>query len=147
MAAGQFVGYVFQKDGPVQYVLRLYVVALSFLAILVEVEWTKFARESAILRIWITRGLFYAFIGVLGLEQNDTEPSQNIARRGFDISRQYIRVVAWMMVGIGSMYSMMGMLCLQIYYNRLRADYENRVKRAKDIRETTERYIDTDQAV
>ena len=31
-------------------------------------EWMKYIKESAILRIRITRVIFYAFVGLLGLD-------------------------------------------------------------------------------
>jgi hypothetical protein len=147
MVMGQFVGYFFHEEGPIQYILRLYVIALCFLAILVELEWTKFARESAILRYWITRGLFYCFLGVIGLEQNDTEGGKNSDMRGFNVSGAYISMAALIMTGVGAAYSLMGLCCLQIYYNRLRSDYEARLRRADEFRETTERYNDQNGVV
>lgn len=140
MAFGQFLGIVFQNVGPVQYVLRVYVIALCVLVILNELEWTKYARDSKIMHIWITRGLFYAFIGVLGLEENDTSTSRNSDERGFSFSLTYIRAVAWVMVSCGTLYFFMGVFCLQIVNNRLRSDYQERLARATEVRQTTERY-------
>lgn len=142
MAVGQIIGLVFQSEGPIQYVLRVYIMLLCFLAILIELEWTKFARESKIFSIWITRGFFYAFIGVLGLEQNDTSHSQNIERPMYNISRQYLKSVAWLMIAFGLLYVAMGLLCLQLIYIRLRNDYQERLARAPEVRRAAETYRD-----
>lgn len=142
MCAGQLVGIKFQTEGPVQYVLRLYVIIICVLAILVELEWTRFARESFVLRFWATRGLFYIFIGVLGLEQNETSNAKNSDSTHFNLSTNYVMVAAWIMVAVGVVYSLLGTCCLQVYYNRLRADYETRLERASHVREAAERYFD-----
>jgi hypothetical protein len=138
MLIGQFVGLQIQKSGPVQYVIRLYVIALCVLAVLVELGWPKFARET--LHNWTFRGLCYSFIGVLGLEENDTLTSKNAEGKGFGISKTYIQVVAWIMVGCGVLYILMGLLCLHILYNRVRADYEERLERAPAIRRAAQTY-------
>jgi hypothetical protein len=142
MGVGQLVGMVFEEVGPVQYVMRVYVIALCLLAILVELEWTKFARESAIFRIWISRGLFYAFVGVLGLEENDTSSARNQEIAHSSASLKYVKAVAWIMVVCGAVYFFMGVLCLQLFYNRLRKDFQERRERAGHIRDTAERYMD-----
>jgi hypothetical protein len=142
MCIGQLVGYRFQQEGPVQYVMRFYVIILCVLAILVEFEWTKFARESFILRVWITRGQFYIFIGVLGFEQNDTSHAKNSDSVNFQLSMHYVTATAWIMVAVGVLYSLLGMCCLQVYFNRLQTEYEQRLERAVHIREAGERYFD-----
>lgn len=142
MCIGQVVGFKFQQEGPVQYVLRLYVIIICVLAILIELEWTKFARESFVLKFWVTRGLFYIFIGVLGLEQNDTLHAKNSDSMNFNLSMHYVTVAAWIMVAVGILYSLLGACCLQVYYNRLRTDYEQRLDRAAHVREAAEQYFD-----
>jgi hypothetical protein len=142
MCLGQFLGIIFQQVGPVQYVLRVYVIILCILIVLNELEWTKYTKESKIMRIWITRGLFYSFIGVLGLEENDTSSSRNSNERGFNFSLSFIKVVAWVMVCCGALYFFMGIFCLQLVYNRMRTEYEQRLTSAVDVQRTAETYIE-----
>ena len=142
MALGQFIGIAFGTVGPVQYVLRIYVILLCSLVILNELEWTKLTRESTILHWWVTRGMVYAFIGVLGLEENSVTPAdKNENVNGRDAALGYIQVVAWLMVGCGILYFCMGVLCLQLVCNRMREDYQRRLERAKATRRTTETYM------
>jgi hypothetical protein len=181
MGLGQFIGIAFQQVGPVQYVLRVYVIILCFLVILNELEWTKYTRESKIMRIWITRGMvrnlmytitylislwigsdcndsillltnssflcaflfqFYSFIGVLGLEENDTSSIRNDNERGFNFSLQFVKAVAWVMVSCGALYFFMGIFCLQIVYNSMRTDYEKRLTRGASVQRATETNIE-----
>ena len=143
MFIGQVVGIFFQEDGPIQYVLRFYVMLLCALAILVELEWTRFGRESKVLQNWITRGSYYGFIGVIGLEENDTSRGKNTGNENFDVSHNFLKVVAWTMIGVGILYFLLGVFCGQLYYNRRREDYERRLGRAAEVRQTAERYTDT----
>jgi hypothetical protein len=140
MALGQVVGVMFEKTGIVQYVIRMYVIMLCLLVMLVELEWTKFARESTILRLWITRGLFYAFIGVLGIDQNENVEAKNSNDSSIHASLLYLKAVAWLMVGCGCLYFFLGAFCLQLLYNSQRSDYQQRLERAGHIREATDRF-------
>lgn len=138
MAIGQFLGIAFAQIGPVQYVLRIYVILLCVLVILNELEWTKLTRDSTILSWWVTRGAFYAFVGVLGLEENDVNDYDSHGRAA---ALGYIKVVAWLMIGCGVLYFVMGITCMQFLLKRMREDYKQRVERAKETRRTTETYM------
>jgi hypothetical protein len=140
MAIGQVIGIAFEAVGPIQYVLRFYVVLLCLLVIMNELNWTSFTRESRILRFWVTRGMFYSFIGLLGLEENDmssinSESSQLSAAAGF------VKAVAWIMIGCGGLYFVMGVCCLQLVYNRLCSKFEERKMRAQILRESATQQI------
>lgn len=142
MGIGQFLGIAFAQIGPVQYVLRIYVILLCVLVILNELEWTRLTRDSTILSWWVTRGAFYCFIGVLGLEENDVNVyDQNQEIHGRDAALGYIKVVAWLMIGCGILYFVMGVLCMQLLLKRMREDYKQRIDRARETRRTTETYM------
>lgn len=141
MGLGQIVGMTFEDIDIIGYVLRTYVIVLCLLVVLIEAEWTSLVKNSSILRYWITRGLFYSFVGVIGIQQNDHVMERDPYQHGRDsASLQFIRVVAWLMVGNGILYFGMGILCLQVYYNRLRRDYDERSGRAVHIRNATDRF-------
>ena len=143
MGIGQFLGIAFAQVGPIQYVMRIYVILLCVLTILNELEWPSFVRESTILSWWVTRGAFYCFIGVLGLEENDVDIYKV---NGRNAALGYIKVVAWLMIGCGILYFVMGVVCLQFVLKRMREDYKQRCERAKEARRMTETYM-TDRAV
>ena len=124
-----------------QYVLRVYVILLCFLVVFNEMEWTKLTKNSPLLRIWISRGMVYGFIGVLGLEENEVSPARSgMSETGRQAALNYIKTVAWWMVAIGLLYLIMGALCLQLLYNRQRDDYKERLQKASNTRETTEKF-------
>lgn len=134
MGLGQFVGMVYFKVDPIQYVLRVYIIALCALMVLTELEWTKMTRESRLLNNWVSRGCVYSFIGVLGLEENDVSPLDDTSELGREAALNYIKVVAWLMIGCGILYFCMGVLCLQLVCNRLRRNYQERQRLSKEKR-------------
>jgi hypothetical protein len=150
MCIGQFVGvrykYYENRTGLIPYILRCYVIFFCLLAVLVELEVTKLVQDSSVLRYWVTRGIFYAFIGVLGLEQNESyalrAASSTTSSMPSAMSLKFIQIVAWLMVSVGILYFAMGVLCLQLVYKRVRQSYQERLQRAVQIRETTSRYME-----
>jgi hypothetical protein len=143
MGIGQLIGIAYEADGPIQYVLRIYVVALCVLIIFNELEWTKWTKDSTLLRFWPTRGCVYIFVGVLGLEENDASPVRAggiagaVGRRA---ATQYILVVAWMMIVMGALYTILGLFCGQIVLNKMREDFERRTAQAKETQRVAETY-------
>ena len=130
MLIGQIMGlFIFRSYGPIQYVLHFYVFLLCILVVLVECEWTPIGRQSFIFNYWLTRGLSYCFIGVLGLEENDTADWTNPS----DVIENFVKVVAWLMIGVGTIYFILGLLCIQIIYTKERKDYVKRCTLAKQL--------------
>jgi len=109
----------------VQSILRIYMVATCILVIFIEMEWTSFIRDSNILRNWITRGLLYAFLGLVGMEANDTE-EPGFASSQKDAIVEFVNISAYIMVGVGVLYYLMGCLCLQMLRDKVVEDYEKR---------------------
>ena len=141
MGIGQVMGVLYDKQDAIQWVLRLYVTILCILIIFNELEWTKYARESAILRIWITRGFFYAFVGVLGIDQNFSATVRNnsVANAAATL---YFTAVAWFMIVCGLVYATLGLCCLQIAHDKMKASYQARLERAKAAERATSIYRD-----
>lgn len=131
MAAGQILGIVVYENGPVEYVLRGYVILLCLLVCLIELEWPAFARESSVLHNWVSRGLLYVFIGVIGLQENETSTVKNEEYVTYERAKDVLKAVAWNMIGCGVLYVVMGILCLQLLLRRMRRSYQARLELAK----------------
>lgn len=142
MGIGQFLGVLYDKQDPIQWVLRIYVTVLCVLILLNELEWTKYTRDSIILRFWVTRGCYYAFVGVLGIDQNfsATIRNNNVANAAATL---YFTAVAWFMIVCGILYTALGLCCLQIVHDNMRTSYQTRVERAKVGERATSLYRDT----
>lgn len=131
MFLGQIIGLAYEVVGGIQIVLRIYVVMLCLLVILNELAWTKYTRDSTLLHLWITRGLVYSFVGVLGLEENSVSPYRESTIAATP-ALLYLKGVAWMMVACGCTYIALGALCLQIVDDRMKKDLAQRKERAKE---------------
>ena len=133
MAFGQVIGVFFEKQDIIQLVLRLYVIVLSCLIVMNELEWSKYTRDSAILRIWITRGIIYSFVGVLGLDENSDAVARDTSKNsvGDAYATIYFAVVAWSLIVCGMLYFFMGLCCLQMAQDRMRSSYQARQEQAK----------------
>ena len=130
MGLSQILGMIFADVGVIQIVLRVYVVLFCVVVVMVELELTKFARESYILHNWWTRGLIYAFLGVIGLEEVETQVIKDIEFRGVNPAALYVKVVAWVMVFVGCFYFLLGAFCIQSRYEQQREDFAERKARA-----------------
>jgi hypothetical protein len=139
MGLGQVIGMFVDKQGPIQWVMRFYVIVLCCLVVMNELEWTRLTRDSTILRVWITRGFLYAFVGVLGLDQNSTNAAASNAASSVPSAAAtvYFGVVAWFILLCGMLYSLMGVCCLQLAQDRMRATYQAKQDRAKETERTT----------
>lgn len=138
MGIGQIVGIIVDQQNPIQLVMRLYVIALCCLVFMNELEWTRFTRDSTILRFWVTRGILYAFVGVLGLDQNSTASVRNgTTSVSSAAATAYFSVVAWFIMLCGILYTLMGLCCLQLAQDRMRASYQAKKDRAKETERTT----------
>ena len=105
--------------------MMCYVIALCVIVILNELEYTKFISDSAIFQVWITRGLFYAFIGVIAMEGTESEdPGKNASSIWRDTAFQFIDVVAYVMVAFGILYYAMGCMCIHLIRSRVLREYE-----------------------
>uniref|UniRef100_A0A7R9WMH7 Golgi apparatus membrane protein TVP15 n=1 Tax=Craspedostauros australis TaxID=1486917 RepID=A0A7R9WMH7_9STRA len=143
MFVAQLLGIYFKTLSLVDYVLRVYIIALCAMIVMNELEWTSVIRESRLLRNWLTRGLIYAFVGVLGIEQYEASPSgRHDDSAHFDVAMNFIRVVSNIMVGVGGLYFVMGICCMQLVSNKLRHEYEERVARAGDMHAAAQTYND-----
>jgi hypothetical protein len=138
MGIGQIVGIAFPGEGldPIQYILHIYMLAFCVVMVLTELEWAQFLVGSGLLQNWISRGVTYSFVGVIGISENrvmSLDEDGGIPKA----AAVYIEVVAYLMVAVGVIYFGLGAFCCQIVYSRARKDWEERSgwavkKRKKD---------------
>ena len=137
LVVGQILAIIYESDGPIQYTLNGFLILCCFLIFFNELQWTILTRDSAILGHWVTRGLFYAFIGVICVEQNDQTFQAGQTRHNnehaYNVSMAYIKAVAYIIIGCGALYFIMGMFCLHRVYNSYVKDYGERTEMAKRI--------------
>jgi hypothetical protein len=142
MALGQFLGLVFDPHQDIlELVLRIYVLAFCTLIICNEFQISTWTRDATLLRFWVTRGILYAFVGMLGLMENDIS---NIRNNGSTVanaaSTLYLAIVAWALIVCGCFYTLLGLCCAQLAYDRMKTKYQERLDRAKATERTTMLY-------
>lgn len=141
MGIGQLVGIGYEDVGPIQYWLRLYVILACFIAVCNELEYFSWTKNATLLRYWVTRGMFYNFIGVLGLEENEVSPARTtVGLIGKAAALNYIKTVAWMILVMGLVYILMGAICLDKYKRKVIENY-----RGKSNEESTDSLKNNDE--
>ena len=101
--------------------------------------------ESRVLRglaysNWILRGFIYSFIGLIGLEQDLAMKVEDIAAGttsvfGPDIgtlfAMLFVSITTWIIIGVGALYAVLGLLCLQRWNERMEKDHTEKVNEWK----------------
>lgn len=101
--------------------------------------------ESRVLRglaysNWILRGFVYSFIGLIGLEQDLAKKVEDIAAGttsvfGPDIgtlfAMLFVSITTWIIIGVGALYAVLGLLCLQRWNERMEKDHTEKVNEWK----------------
>mmetsp|Transcript_39651 Transcript_39651/g.48279 ORF Transcript_39651/g.48279 Transcript_39651/m.48279 type:complete len:262 (+) Transcript_39651:160-945(+) len=135
MGVGQFIGLFYQESGPVQSVVRVYMMAMCGLIVLNELEWLSFTRDSKLLWIWISRGIVYSFVGVIGIQEIEASEARSSVTEIWSAGlRKYLVLTAWAMIASGILYFVLGVTCMQIVLGRLRKKYAERIANAKESR-------------
>lgn len=91
---------------------------------------------------WVLRGFFYSFIGLIGMEQDLAVKVEDIAAGtgtssvlgpdyGTLFATLFMSITTWIMIGVGIIYTILGLLCMQGRYERLEKGYREKVKEWK----------------
>jgi len=146
-----------------QYFVRLYLIIFCVSFILLESRIPLLRRLTIFPSYennWILRGFMYTFIGIIGMEQDVAMKVEDIATSkaatnsilgpnyGFLFASLFIAITTWVMVGVGVLYMVLGVMCLQKWYERLEKEYSNKVtewkrnmKREKEFQKEKEEYV------
>jgi len=102
----------------VDIVLHSYAILFSVLVIIIEADWRYVVSRFRLMDTWIWRGLFYALIGFLTL---DNESVDIMA-----LKTTPIIVVGFMQIFFGVLYCCMGLLCLKNVEDERWENYDNK---------------------
>mmetsp|Transcript_33541 Transcript_33541/g.50012 ORF Transcript_33541/g.50012 Transcript_33541/m.50012 type:complete len:348 (-) Transcript_33541:208-1251(-) len=113
-----------------RYGLRVYLSIISLFFIVAECEAPlSFVQKSQSFRNWFSRGFLYTFVSMVGMQQSTTLPSYS-NNGADDVSWQIqalvltIVVSEWIMFGVGCMYMLLGICCMNRLKKRLREEFE-----------------------
>jgi len=110
----------------------------SFVFLLAEFEVS--CLKSKFFQNWISRGFLYTFLGVVAIEQryamiadgsiHDLETEKlPIFYFNVEWASFFIEISSWWMIGMGSVYFLLGICCMKVIRNRCREQYKNKWKR------------------
>jgi hypothetical protein len=118
-----------QAIGMVSVLLKLYLSCFCILFVLVEWDVPiAFLKASQFLQTYMSRGFLYSFIGLTCMQEAYSERitdmvthSQTQADQMFHVSwiSLFMQVSSWMMVGLGVVYMILGICCLQRIRNKV----------------------------
>ena len=111
-----------------QFSMRVYGLVFCAGIVFVEMEWVKALREIALVQNWISRGLFYIFVGLLAYEE---QYEANTHRWQSTAVFTYIETAASVMCWMGVTYSVMGIFCLKKIRDRKMARYRTALLQAE----------------
>eukprot|EP01084_Bolivina_argentea_P206182 352066_1 len=93
-----------------------YAVLFFILVVCSEMDWTRLFKDLQVLHNWVARGVWYGFLGLL-TSVKDCDSSTSGALNAV------MYVFGYSMIGIGLLYFLMGIFCLQGLRERRLARY------------------------
>jgi len=125
LGIGNFLAVFYEDVGNsttdiLRYIISVYLLVMTGVVTILELEWTIIIAESKLLICWVSRGLIYIFIGVISLNQNLLYGTTN------PFGESFVNILSYFMIGCGIGYTIMGVLCLQSLLNKYRLDFKNK---------------------
>jgi hypothetical protein len=132
----QVISLVYLPFDGVELLLKIFLSSFCVLIIMNELEWWGSLRASPLFWNWVPRGYFYAFIGVVSVEENNLKPSSGAPLKTLPVdytAALFIETASWMMFVIGILYISFGLCCCQVYQTKVRENYKERLAERKKI--------------
>lgn len=105
----------------VEMAVRVYILLFCLVVVAAELDWTAAMKEFNVLNSWIFRGAAYAFIGLLTLQFADDES-------GGVTAAYFIKAAGWIQVGVGVVYFLLGIACVNKLKAKKQTKYDDMVK-------------------
>ena len=134
-----------------QIILRCYITFFCLIFIVAELELPlPFVGSSQSLHNFISKGFNFTFVAIVGLEQaqadlvEETVKHRNADPMGIEWSwfhALFVEIPAYIMLGTGILYMIMGLLCLRPVRDRCREDYARRMEEYFEAREAEKKSL------
>mmetsp|Transcript_21165 Transcript_21165/g.45853 ORF Transcript_21165/g.45853 Transcript_21165/m.45853 type:complete len:336 (-) Transcript_21165:109-1116(-) len=118
-----------------QMAVRIYLIIFCTVFILLELRLPFLQRFFTGLN-WILRGFLYTFIGLIGMEQDLAIKVEGIASGSSSIlgpdyitmfASLFMSLTTCLMISVGTIYMVLGALCMQGWYERLEREHKEKV--------------------
>eukprot|EP00535_Pseudo-nitzschia_heimii_P003983 CAMPEP_0197180878 /NCGR_PEP_ID=MMETSP1423-20130617/5327_1 /TAXON_ID=476441 /ORGANISM="Pseudo-nitzschia heimii, Strain UNC1101" /LENGTH=315 /DNA_ID=CAMNT_0042631013 /DNA_START=76 /DNA_END=1020 /DNA_ORIENTATION=- len=109
--------------------LKIYLCAFSIIFLIVEFDHPSipFLRKASFLKTFASRGFLYTFLGLVCFDEADSEAAfEALEEQNSDFAAHFEVswfavfnvIAAWSLIGLGALYFLMGIVCLQKIRNR-----------------------------
>lgn len=121
--------------------LKVYISLFCILFVLVEANVNfPFIRTSPLLQTFLSRGFIYSFLGLICVEEAYSERVKDLVSHGKDAFHVgwlaiFMQISSWFMLGVGTMYMLLGVFCLKGLRDRMhQREHDNWKKYREDLR-------------
>jgi hypothetical protein len=118
--------------------LKVYISLFCITFVLVESNLPiPFIRTSELLQAFISRGFIYSFLGLICVEEAYSERVRDIVSHGkeeFYVGwlAIFMQISSWFMLGVGTLYMLLGVFCLRGFRDRLQREEEEEWKKYRE---------------
>jgi hypothetical protein len=115
-----------EKIGIISMALKLYIAVFCFMFVITELYLPiPIVRSSALLQNYISRGVLYSFIGLICMEESDSQRIKDILGHDqdqFSVGWEaiFMQISSWFMIGIGLLYVLLGIFCMKRVRDRMK---------------------------
>jgi hypothetical protein len=105
--------------------LKAYISLFCLVFIVVETGLpVPFVKDSTLLQSYFSRGFIYSFLGLICVEEAYSERVKDIVSHGKDEfhvgwAAIFMQISSWFMLGLGIVYMLLGLFCLQSLRDRM----------------------------
>lgn len=124
VASSQVLAVIYDNELTLQEcAIRIYSVCFCISICLNELGWTETIRKTPLLASWVGRGFYYAFVGLLNLDQMDEFRGGGGSKAASAVTED----AGCVMVAIGALYFVMGIGCCRARKEKRLAKYQRLV--------------------
>ena len=142
MLAQQLLPLVILKETStlLQNAVRAYMIIFCVSFIALELRVPLLSRIAMPSSNWILKGFMYSFIGLIGMEQDLALKVEDIAAGtssllspdyGTMIATLFLTLTTWIMICVGAVYTLLGLLCMQRWYENMEKKHSEKVREWK----------------
>lgn len=111
-----------------QMAVRSYLAIFYFIFILIESHLVRGLSHSN----WVLHGFLYTFIAFIGMEQDLVEDIAEGTTNVFGpnmtklFAMLFVSITSWIMVFVGILYTLLGLMCLQKWYEKIEDEHNEK---------------------
>jgi hypothetical protein len=127
-----------ERIGILSVALKVYIALFCLMFVVVETGLpVPFVRSSQLLQNYLSRGFIYSFLGLICVEEAYSERVKDLITHGKDEFHVgwvaiFMQLSSWLMLGVGVLYMLLGMCCLNLLRVKLQKKEKEDWKRYRE---------------